>query len=171
MRRSEMPPSSAVTIPRRSRAKATGSPWKFPQLRILPRSAKMRGLSVAEFTSTSNVLRTYPRASLTAPWTWGMQRIEYASWILEQDLCDSAMGSYLPSLWKFLDTVNCPGKARTLWMSGRKRKRSLQRIQRAGADDVGHLAEPLRPEKSEKADCGHDLGPVDQREPLFGLEE
>ena len=89
--RSEIPPSSETTIPRRSRAKAIGSPWKLPQLRIFSRSAKMRGLSVAEFTSIARVLRTYAMASRTAPWTWGMHRIEYASWTLGHVLCDSAM--------------------------------------------------------------------------------
>jgi hypothetical protein len=54
MRRSEMFPSSAIAIPRKSIANAMGCPWKFPPEITFPLSAKMSGLSVAELISINS---------------------------------------------------------------------------------------------------------------------
>jgi len=61
---------------------ASGSPWKLPPLMAtgvpsVPK--KIRGLSVALFSSISTTQRVYLTASWHAPCTWGMQRNVYAS--------------------------------------------------------------------------------------------
>lgn len=69
MRRSEMAPSSATASLAKSSASATGSPWKLPPFMTSPPPVasaaasapppcgKIRGLSVAEFNSTSSTPR------------------------------------------------------------------------------------------------------------------
>ena len=57
-RRSEMLPNSAMASPKKSMARARGSPWKFPPLRASPSSGKIRGLSVTELISVSSTPRT-----------------------------------------------------------------------------------------------------------------
>ena len=74
MRRSEMEASSAQAMPRKSKGRAMGSPWKLPPEITAPSSQKSRGLSVTAFSSISTRLRINASASRTAPWTWGMQR-------------------------------------------------------------------------------------------------
>ncbi len=69
MRRSEMEASSAQAMPRKSKGRAMGSPWKLPPEITAPSSQKSRGLSVTAFSSMSTRLRINASASRTAPWT------------------------------------------------------------------------------------------------------
>ena len=50
------------------------------------------------------------------------------------------------------------------------RARALQRLERERARDVGDLGEPPRPHEPERAERGHELRAVDEREPLLRLE-
>ena len=74
IRRSEMLASSAQAMPRKSKGRAMGSPWKLPPEMTASSSQKRRGLSVTALSSMSTRLLMYPSASRTAPWTWGMHR-------------------------------------------------------------------------------------------------
>jgi hypothetical protein len=93
IRRSAMLPSSATAIAARSRAMATGCPWKLPPetMSAPSGSTNTSGLSVAADISVSSTRRAKPRPSRVAPWTWGMQRKEYASWTLWQSAWDSTI--------------------------------------------------------------------------------
>ena len=72
MRRSEMLASSAQAMPRKSKGRAMGSPWKLPPEMTASSYRNMRGLSVTAFSSISTRERMKSSASRTAPWTWGM---------------------------------------------------------------------------------------------------
>ena len=48
--------------------------------------------------------------------------------------------------------------------------RPLERLEAHGAGDVGHRAQALRVEEGERAGPGHELRPVDQRQPLLRLQ-
>ena len=72
--RSEMLASSDIAMDRASMGMAMGSPWKLPAEMTMSSSGNMLGLSVAELISFSMTDSTYMMLSLTAPWTWGMQR-------------------------------------------------------------------------------------------------
>ena len=48
--------------------------------------------------------------------------------------------------------------------------RSLQRLERHRAREIGRLREPPGANEPERADRGHELRPVDQREPLLRLQ-
>ena len=74
MRRSEMLASSAQAMPRKSKGRAMGSPWKLPPEITASSSQNSRGLSVTALSSMSTLLLMNSRASRTAPWTWGMHR-------------------------------------------------------------------------------------------------
>ena len=58
MRRSEMFPSSATAMARKSIAKAMGCPWKLPAEMTSSVSGNTVGLSVAELISVSSTLHT-----------------------------------------------------------------------------------------------------------------
>ncbi len=58
MRASAMSPSCATAIVARSRAIATGCPWKLPPERTRPSSGKTSGLSVIALISVSSTRRT-----------------------------------------------------------------------------------------------------------------
>ncbi len=75
MRRSEIAPTSAAAIARKSQASATGAPWKLPHDSTRP-SGSTIGLSIAEPSSASATASAWARVSRAAPWTWGLQRIE-----------------------------------------------------------------------------------------------
>ena len=56
VRRSAIAPTSAEAIARKSHAKATGAPWKFPHDSTRP-SGRIIGLSIAEASSASATRR------------------------------------------------------------------------------------------------------------------
>ena len=73
--RSAMAPTSAAAMARKSQAKASGSPWKFPVDSTRP-SARTTGLSTADRSSRSATSVANRQVSRAAPVTWGAQRIE-----------------------------------------------------------------------------------------------
>ncbi len=75
VRRSAMAPTSAVATARKSQAKPTGAPWKWPQDSTRP-SGRTVGLSMAERSSMSATPEAWATVSRAAPWTWGVQRSE-----------------------------------------------------------------------------------------------
>ena len=56
MRRSEILPSSASAMARKSIARAIGCPWKLPAETTISSSGKIVGLSVGELISVSSTL-------------------------------------------------------------------------------------------------------------------
>lgn len=67
--------SSLTAIARKSQTRASGAPWKFPQLSTRP-SGRIIGLSMAAASSRSAIVRAYAIVSIAAPCTCGVQRNE-----------------------------------------------------------------------------------------------
>src|SRR5438094_6216531 len=57
-----------------------------------------------------------------------------------------------------------------MYLRQEARARALQRLERHGARDVRGPREPVRPDEAERPHCGHELRPVDERQPLLRLE-
>ena len=76
IRRSAIAPISATAMARKSAANPSGAPWKLPHDSTRP-SGSTIGLSIADASSFSATKRQCARVSRTAPWTDGVQRIEY----------------------------------------------------------------------------------------------
>ena len=71
--------TSAAAIATKSQAKPSGAPWKFPHDSTRP----SEGSSSCRSPRPARPLpprKRPPTVSRAAPWTWGAQRSEYASW-------------------------------------------------------------------------------------------
>ena len=114
---SEISAISARAIPRKSKASATGCPWKLPPEIPSSDSGKIKGLSVTEFISISTFSFMNSKASLLAPCTCGVHLREYASWILPSPCF---IVHILPSsiFIMFEAVFICPLCGRKLWIRG-----------------------------------------------------
>ena len=63
-----------------------------------------------------------------------------------------------------------PERPRRVNLRQEARARALERFQRDRAGDVGRLREPIRPRQAQRAERGHELRPVHQRQPLLRLQ-
>ncbi len=74
MRRSEMLLNSVTATVAKSKAKASGWPWKLPPEITSPVSGNTTGLSTTDPSSTPSTPSAKPSTSRAAPCTWGAQR-------------------------------------------------------------------------------------------------
>ncbi len=88
-----------------------------------------------------------------------------------QSTCDSAMVESAVSRARCWAVASAPGCGRAAAMRRIERPaRSLDGLQRHHPGDVGHLGQAQRLGDAQRAGGGHQLGAVDQGQPLLGLQ-